>query len=77
MQGFLGHVQGGDADFAVGQVFLAEKATIGGDVLVLLADGLAEAVHFDFDGFLGQGFGGDGFALPGVERMEQADQKRP
>src|SRR5580700_9666436 len=34
-QGFLGHVQRGHPDLAVGLVFLAEKTAIGGDVLVL------------------------------------------
>jgi hypothetical protein len=40
-QGFLGHVQRGHPDLAVGLVFLAEKTAIGGDVLVLFADRLA------------------------------------
>src|SRR5580692_2011836 len=46
VEGVLLHVQGGDADFAIGEIFLAEQAAVRGDVLVLLADGVAEPGHF-------------------------------
>ena len=68
-------MKGSDADLAVGEIFLAEQASVSGDVLVLLADGFTEAVHFNLDGFACKGLSGNGLPLPCVESMEQADQE--
>jgi len=73
VQGFLGHVQGGDAT-SPSAVFLAEKATIGGDVLSA-ADGLAER-FISIRRFLGQVSAVTGCAAR-RRGMEQADQNVP
>src|SRR5207302_278625 len=58
-------------DLAVGQELEAGQPAVGGDVLVLLADRLAEAVDLDVAGLLRQVARVDQVLLVGVQRLEQ------
>ena len=76
VQGALETASGETRDAVVGGELEAREAAVGGDVLVLLADGLAEHVDLDVAGLLGQRAGGDVLALEGVDRPQQAHGER-
>jgi hypothetical protein len=68
---FLGDVERGDAHFAVGAIFLAEEAAIGGDVLVLFADRLLQKIKLNMACLFGQCLGRDVFSFIRVDGFEK------
>jgi hypothetical protein len=76
-QRVVGNPEGGGVDRAVGGDFEAGQATECRDVLVLLADGLAQHVDLDVARLLGQLGGRHVLAPVRVQGPEQADGERP
>jgi len=65
-----------DLDLAVPPEAEGAQPAVGRDVLVLLADRLAQALDLDLAGLPGQTLGGDLLALVHVERVQQPDGER-
>src|SRR5713101_44385 len=61
--GFLTHAQRRDDNAVVGPIVLARQSSIGGNVMVLLADGHSEAVHLYVKRLTSQRFGRHGPAF--------------
>ena len=69
----VAHGQPLDVDRAVGVERHRADAAVGGDVLVLLADGLLQDVDLELARLAGELLGGHELALEGVQAVEQRD----
>src|ERR1035438_5176788 len=73
VQGSVADVQGVDLYLAILEKLEAGQTTVGGDILILLANGLLQSLDFDLAGFLSHHLRVHIFALQSVYGAQEAD----